>query len=159
MLCSLAFGKQKCGLVLVMVIAGLLAVISLSVVLVQINSQKQCQLCDDVSNLKLSRGKNMRIDHLKLNRLFSCTHDWLAIVELSVLKVCVSVYSRTLLISWWFKINDLYITIDQCWWFEQNNQVPYESVRNGMNCNVQLASNGASYGADPEAFKEYACLS
>ena len=60
MLCSLAFGKQKCGLVLVMsavvVIAGLLAAISLSVVLVQINSQNQCQLCDDVNNFKLPRA-------------------------------------------------------------------------------------------------------
>jgi hypothetical protein len=56
--CSL--GKQKCGLVWVMsavvVIAGLLSVISLSVVLVQINSQNQCHLCDDIN--KVSRGKS-----------------------------------------------------------------------------------------------------
>ena len=56
MLCLL--DKQKCGFVLVMsvvvAIAGLLAVISLSVVLVQINSQNQCQLCDDVN--MVSRG-------------------------------------------------------------------------------------------------------
>ena len=59
MLCSL--GKQKCGLVLVMsaivTIAGLLAVISLSVVLVQINSQNQCHLCDDINDV--SRGKKL----------------------------------------------------------------------------------------------------
>ena len=55
---SCPLGKQKCGLVLVMsavvAIAGLVAVISLSVVLVQINSQNQCQLCDD-GNM-VSRG-------------------------------------------------------------------------------------------------------
>ena len=56
-------GKQKCGLVLVHVMsalvftAGLLAVISLSVVLVQINSQNQCHLCDDVD--KVSRGETI----------------------------------------------------------------------------------------------------
>ena len=55
---SCPLDKQKCGLMLVMsavvVIAGLLAAISLSVVLVQINSQNQCQLCDDVN--MVSRG-------------------------------------------------------------------------------------------------------
>ena len=41
----------------VVTIAGLLAVISLSVVLVQINSQSQCHLCDDFN--EVSRGKTI----------------------------------------------------------------------------------------------------
>ena len=40
----------------VVVTAGLLAVISLSVALVQINSQNQCHLCENID--KVSRGKN-----------------------------------------------------------------------------------------------------
>ena len=56
-----SLGKQMCGLVLVMsaivTIAGLLAVMSLSVVLVhQINSLNQCHRCDDVD--QVSKGKN-----------------------------------------------------------------------------------------------------
>ena len=67
MSCSL--GKQKCGLISVMfttvTIAGLLSVISLSVALVQINSESKfntvCHPCDD----HVSRGK--KIDKTIIN--------------------------------------------------------------------------------------------
>ena len=75
---SCLLNKQKHGLILLMsaivTIAGLLAVISLSVVLVQINTT-QCHVCDD----HVSGGLGKKLDEVHVH---DCLEDYISEDEL-----------------------------------------------------------------------------